>query len=230
MIIETWRTVLTNSFQNLWSGVIAFVPNLVIAIIIFIIGWLIGALIGRVVSELIKSLKLDQALRRAGVEETLKRGGLNLNSGNFIGGLIKWFIVIAFLVASFDVLGLKQINLFLQEVVLGYLPQVIISVLILLVAAVIGDVMKKTVRASAAAAHVGHSRFLGQVTKWAIWIFAIIIALNQLGIAPAIIQTLFTGFVVAISLAVGLAFGLGGQEAAARLIEKTREEMVHKND
>lgn len=229
MIIDTWRTVLTNSFQNLWNGVIAFVPNLIIAIVIFIIGWLIGSLIGRVVSELIKSLKVDQALKRAGVEEILARGGLNLNSGKFVGGLIKWFVIVVFLVAAFDVLGLRQINLFLQEVVLGYLPQVIVSVLILLVAAVIGDIMNRIVRASAAAAHVSHARFLGHVTKWAIWIFAIIIALNQLGIAPAIIQTLFTGLVVAISLAVGLAFGLGGQDAAARLIEKTRDEMTHKN-
>ncbi len=228
MIIQTWGNVLSNSFLNLWSGVVNFVPQLIIAILIIVIGWLIGALIGRVVAQIIRSLRVDEGLRKAGVEDTLARGGIVLNSGNFIGGLVKWFIILVFLIAALDVLHLTQVNQFLQGVVLFYLPQVIIAVLILMLAAVIGDLMQKVVTTSAKTAEIKSARFLGSFTKWAIWIFAVLTALLQLNIAAAFIQTIFTGIVVALSLAAGLAFGLGGQEAAARFIEKTRQEISHK--
>lgn len=228
MILQTWGDVLSRSFQNLWGGVIAFLPQLVFAILIVVIGWLIGALIGRVVAQIIRSLRVDEGLRKAGVEEALSRGGISLNTGAFVGGLIKWFIILVFLVAALDVLNLDQVNDFLQGVVLFYLPQVIIAVLILLVAAVIGDVMQKIVTTSAKTAEIRSARFLGSFTKWSIWIFAVLAALFQLNIASTFIQTIFTGVVVALSLAIGLAFGLGGQEAAARFIEKTRQEISHK--
>ncbi len=226
--VTSWGETLTASFQNLWVGVLGFVPNLIIAILIVIIGWLIGALIGRVVAQIIRSLKVDEALRKAGAEDALARGGIMLNAGNFLGGLVKWFIIVVFLVAAFDILNLDQVNAFLEGVVLGYLPRVIIAVLMLLVSAVIADVMQRVVVTSARAAEIRSARFLGSVTKWSIWIFGILIALETLNIASTFIQTIFTGFVVALSLAVGLAFGLGGQETAARILDKVRSEISHK--
>ncbi|MEK7147993.1 MAG: hypothetical protein AAB758_01720, partial [Patescibacteria group bacterium] len=77
--------------------------------------------------------------------------------------------------------------------------------------------------AKTAGVHSAH--FAGAIAKWAIWIFAILVALSQLGIAAAFSQTLFTGLVIAISLALGLSFGLGGQQAAANFLEKLRGEM-----
>lgn len=228
MLIETWADVLTRSFQELWTGIIAFIPNIIVAIIIFVLGWLVGAALGRVVQQVIRSIKVDDALKSTGLNTAVERAGFKLDSGAFIGALVKWFFIIVFLVASLDVLGLDQVNVFLQSVVLGYLPQVIVAVLILVVAAVVAEFVAKTVMGAAKAAHVSSAAFAGSVAKWAIWIFAILAALDQLQVASAFVQTLFTGVIVAISLAFGLAFGLGGQEAAARSIEKMRSEMGHK--
>jgi small-conductance mechanosensitive channel len=225
MLIDTWSSVLAKSAQNIWLGFASFVPNLIIAIIILIIGWVVGSLIGRVIAQVIKAVKVDQALRSAGVEEVVRRGGFNLDVGRFVGGLVKWFIIVVALVAAFDVLGLTQVNLFLQEVVLLYLPRVIISVLILIVAVVIADVMQRVVVGAAKAAHIRSANFLGSVTRWAIWIFALLAVLVQLNIAAPFINTLFTGIIIAISLAFGLAFGLGGQDAAARVIEKIKSDI-----
>ena len=225
MLIDTWADVLTRSFQELWAGVIAFIPNVIVALIIFVLGWLIGAALGRVVAQIIRSVKVDSALKSTGFNEAVERDGFKLGSGAFLGALVKWFFIIVFLVAALDVLGLDQVNLFLQTVVLGYLPQVIVAVLILLVAAVVAEFVAKTVVGAAKAAHVRSAAFAGSVAKWAIWIFAILAALDQLQVASAFVQTLFTGVIVAISLAFGLAFGLGGQEAAARTIEKMKSEI-----
>jgi small-conductance mechanosensitive channel len=179
------------------------------------------------VSQIIKAIKIDEALRRAGVEEFLNRGGLNLNSGAFLGGLVRWFVIIAFLIASFEVLGLYQVTGFLRDI-LNYLPQVIVAVLILIAAGIVADAMKKIVLSSAKTAELSAAPFLATVTKWVIWVFAILVALSQLGIAAGFIQTVFTGLVVALSLGLGLAFGLGGQEAASRVIDRVSKEISDK--
>ena len=225
MLLNTWGEVLTLSFQNLWVGVVNFVPNLVVALVILVVGWLIGALLGRAVWQVFKSLKVDEALRRAGFEGALRRGGLELDSGAFIGALVKWFVIVVFLVAAFDILGLSQVNAFLQDVVLGYLPRVIVAALILLVGGVVGDVAGKIVATAARTANVSSAHFAAAVSKWAVWVFAILVALSQLGIAAAFSLTLFTGVVIAVSLALGLSFGLGGQQAAGNFIERLRGEM-----
>lgn len=225
MLLDTWTTVLTRSFQDLSAGVITYLPSLLVAIIIFVIGWLVGAGLGRIVAQVVRSIRVDNALKSAGFDEVVGRAGFSLDSGAFLGGLVKWFVIIVFLVASLDVLGLTQVNRFLNDVVLGYLPQVIVAVLILLVAAVIAEVVERIVTGAAKAAEMRSARFLGTAARWSIWVFAVLAALDQLQVATAFVQTLFTGVVVAISLAVGLAFGLGGQEAAGRYIERVRDEI-----
>lgn len=224
MFLTTWAEVLNQSFQNLFYGLVAFLPNLLVAIIIFVLGWLIGAGLGRVVAQVVNSLRVDQALRAAGVERVLERAGFTLSSGAFLGMLVKWFFIIVFLVASLEVLGLSQVTQFLTIVVLGYLPHVIVAVLILLVAAVIAEAAQRLVTGSARAAELKSANLLGSIARWAIWIFAILAALDQLGVTP-FVQTLFTGLVVALALAFGLAFGLGGQQEAARYLEKMREQI-----
>ena len=97
MLLESWGVVLTRSFQDIWLGVVDFVPNLVAALIIFIVGWIIGALLGRVVSQIIQSLKIDNALKSAGAEELLSKAGFRLDSGRFLGELVKWFVIVVFL-------------------------------------------------------------------------------------------------------------------------------------
>lgn len=220
MFIENWGDVFTRSLQGVWYGVASFVPNLIIALIIFAIGWVLASLIERLVESLFKALKVDAALRSAGLEEVIKRAGHSLNAGWFVGMLVKWFVIVVFLLASFDVLGLNQVNSFLAEVV-SYIPQVIVAVIILMVAVVVGNAMHRLVVASSRAAHVRSAELLGRITKWSIWIFALLAALYNLGVAPALIQTVVMAVFAGGALAIGLAFGLGGKEVAQKLIERT---------
>lgn len=225
MILTTWADVLNQSFQSLFYGLVAFIPNLIVAIIIFIVGWLVGVGLGRVVKQIIDAIRVDQALRSTGLERVLSRAGFKLSSGAFLGFLVEWFFIIVFLVAALDVLHLTTVNLFISEVVLGYLPQVIVAVLILFVAAIVAEAAERVVVGSARAASLHSAGFIGKVTRYAIWIFAILAALAQLDVATAFVQTLFTGVVIAVSLAVGLAFGLGGQASAAKYLERFQSEI-----
>jgi hypothetical protein len=220
MFIQTWGEVFTTSLQNLWVGVIGFLPKLIIAIIIFIVGWVIGAVVGRAIGQALTSLKIDNLFKSIGTEELLARAGWKLNVGGFIGELIKWFIIIVFLITSLDVLGLAQVNAFLKDVVVLYLPKVIVAAFILILAAIVADLSERLIQATARAAQVKGAKFAGTVARYAVWLFGFIIALAQLGVAPAFMQILFTGIVAALALGAGIAFGLGGKDAAARVLEK----------
>lgn len=228
MLIQSWTVAIQQSFQEVWLNFVVFVPNIIVAIVIFVIGWIVGAILGRIVAQVVDALKIDNALRSAGFEEAVNKGGFRMSAGGLLGGLVKWFIIIVFLLAAVEVLGLNQVGVFLQQVVLSYLPQVIVAVLILLIAAVLGEFVKNLVAGAARAAEMKSAHFLGSLAKWAIWIFAFLAALAQLQVAAAFVQTLFAGVVVALSLGFGLAFGLGGQDAAARYLEKLRSEMSSK--
>ena len=176
-------------------------------------------------SQIINALKVDMALESLGAKEVVSRAGFKLDSGAFIGGLVRWFFIVVFLMAAVEVLGLREVTAFLRDIVLWYIPKVIVAAVILVAAAVLADVAQRLVRGSAQAAHLPSAAFLGGVTRWSIWVFAILAALYELGVAGPFVQTLFTGFVAMVSIAGGLAFGLGGKDAAARFVERLRSDI-----
>lgn len=228
MFIQTWGQAFNESLMNLWAGFISFVPSLLGAIILFIIGWVVGSVIGKAIAQVINALKIDKLFEGAGASEVLNRAGMKLNVGGFIGALVKWFIIVVFLMASLEILGLTQVNDFLREAVLFYLPKVIIATLVLVIATVIAGTMQRLVESSARAANVRSANMLGSIVKYAIWTFAFIIALSELGIATAFMQILFTGLVAALAIACGLAFGLGGKDAAGRAVDRFSHDMSNK--
>ena len=230
MLIQTWADVFTRALQDIGTEIIGFTPKLFVALVIFVLGWVFGVILGRVVAQIIKTIKVDNALREAGLEEVFNKAGFTLDSGKFLGGLVKWFVIVIFLVPTLEVLQLEQVNEFLRDDVLTYLPNVIAAVLILLIAALIAEVLQRIVAGSAKAADIRSAHFLGNVARWSIWLFAILAAFAQLNVATAFVETLFQGIVIALSLAVGLSFGLGGQEAAARYIDHLQDDMRHRHD
>ena len=137
---------------------------------------------------------------------------------------MRWFFIIVFLIAAVDVFELDQVTEFLRRVAL-YLPNVIVAAIILVSASLIGGALQKVVEGSAKAARLPSASLLGGIAKWAIWIFAILAALDQLSIAEAFARTLFIGLVSMIAIAGGLAFGLGGKEQAARFIERLKSDI-----
>lgn len=221
-------SVFSLSLMELWYGFINFVPSLLLAIILFIIGWVVGSIVGKAIAQVVTALKVDKLFESAGVEEVMARMGMTLNIGKFLGLIVKWFIIIVFLMASLQIVGLTDVNSFLSQAVLPYLPRVVIVAIILVIATVIAEAMRKLVVASSKAANVSSANMLGSVTYYAIWGFAFIISLSELGIAAAFMQILFTGLIAALALALGLSFGLGGKEAAAATITKISKEMSGK--
>ncbi len=214
--------IVQSSLLTLWAGVAGFIPRLVAAIVVFVIGWLLAMLLGRVAYHIIRALRVDHALTKVGFRHAWERSGFHLDSPLFFYELIKWFFVIVFLMAATNILGLEQVTLFLSTVVL-YIPKVIVAAFILLIGILVAKFMENTVRASVRAAGLASGNFLGTLTKWAIFVFSLLIALTQLQVADDVIRIFIIGLVAAISLAIGLSFGLGGVKHADEAISKLRK-------
>ncbi len=225
MLITTWSDILQNAFQDVFYAFVNFVPNVIGAILFLAIGWLVGVVLGRAVAQVFRAIKLDSALRYAGVQNVLAKAGVELNAPGFMGALVKWLVIIVFLMFSLSVIGLGQASAFLQDSLLIILPQVVLSATILIITAVVARFVDSLVTGSAKAANVHAAGFIGNLAKWAIWVMGGLTAFAQLGVDASFIYTLFTGVVVALSLAFGLAFGLGGQKAAESYLDKLHKDM-----
>lgn len=227
MLIQSWGDVFQTSLQGLWYGFAATFPVLVLAIVIFILGWIVATTLGRFVTMGVDALKLDKLFHSAGVQDVLDRAGWKLHIGGVIGWIVKWFIVLAFLVASLDLLSLTQVTIFLQSI-LAYLPNIFIAVFVLVAGGVLANIVRKVITGGAAIARVQSAKMVGSIAYYAIWILAIVTALDKLGIFGYFSQILFTGIIIMLAIAFGLAFGLGGKDAAARWINRLSDDLSSK--
>jgi len=224
MILQDWSIITTQALVNLWEGFLKFIPQLIGALLIFIIGWFISVWIGKFIAEILKRLKLDKLFEKTKWEQAFEKAEFKLTVSEFIGAIVKWVLIIVFLLAAVEVLGLGQFAGFLKAIV-GWLPNVIVAAAIFVVAVIIADFAEKLIKAVVGKMEVAYARLIGSVVKWAIWIFAILAILSQLGVASEIIQILVTGFVALIVLSSALAFGLGGKDVARDILENLRRKI-----
>jgi len=227
MLVTDWTTVVVSSLQNLWIGFASIVPSLIGALVVLILGLIVAAGLGTLVEKVFEAIKLDVFLGKLGLAPYFERAGLRLRGSHFLGRIVYWFILVAFLLAASDSLQLFALSSFLKDV-LAYLPNVLAAVLIMLATVVVANFLKKLVTASVLGAKLHAAQFLGTLTWWSIAVFGFLTALVQLNIAASIINTLVTGFIAMLALAGGLAFGLGGRDYAAHLLGKLREQTESK--
>jgi hypothetical protein len=217
------------SLSNLWAGVLGFIPSLIAALVVLIVGLIVASGLGTLVEKILDAVRLDAGLRKLGIEPYFQRAGLQLRGAHFFGRIVYWFLVIVFILAASDVLGLYALSDFLRQV-LFYIPNVVIAILIMLAAVVLANFLRRLVTASVLSARLHAAGFLGMLTWWAAVIVGFLAALEQLGIARMTIDRLETGLIAMLALAGGLAFGLGGREYAAHLLARLqqRTEIPHK--
>lgn len=224
MILTTWGDVIVASLQQVWTSVVQFIPLLLGAVLVFLVGWVIATALGKLVEQIIRALKIDELLAKFNFEKPLMKLGWKLHASTLIGTFVKWFLIVVFLLAAVNILGLTQVSDFLTDILL-YIPNIVVAAIILIIAALVSGVVEQLVRGSVEAAGYGESALVGVIARWSIWIFAFVAVLLQLGIAAALVQTLITGFVAAIAIALGLSFGLGGKDTAAAVLDKVRSEI-----
>lgn len=222
--IEDWGTATVSSLENLWFGFISVLPVILGALIVLVIVWVVSISLGRLVTQILRAFRVDEGVERLGLKKGVRKAGFKFDVSELVGDLVKWFGIIVAVLAAADILGLEKVSEFLSEVLL-YIPNIVVAAVVLIIGVLLASFLAKLTRSSVKVAGLASSDAVAAVVRWSVLIFAFLVALDQLGVAQAIIGTLVNGFVAMLAIAGGLAFGLGGREAASDFIKKVKHEI-----
>ena len=217
-MIQDWYWATYNAVQDLWVSFLYFIPNLVGAVVVFVVGWFIASWAGLGVTKVLNWLKLNQFFVKSQWDEALEKAGIKSDVAGFIGQICRWVLVITFLSASVEVLGLVTFAALLTKVV-AWLPNVIVAFLMMVVAVILADILEKIVVVSLVKVKMKHTHLASLAVKWSIYIFALFAILMQLDVASFLVQTIFTGVIAILVIGCGLALGLGAKDVVKDLLE-----------
>lgn len=224
MVVLDWLDATKIALQDIWGDFIDFIPNLLGAIVVFLIGWIIAVAIGKVVAEILKRIQFNKIFEAGEWKKALQKAEIKVDASAFIGAIIKWVLLIVFLIVAIQILGFTQLRDFFNDV-LAYLPNVVVAAFMFVVAVIIADIVEKVVRAAVEGSKMGYGGVVGAIVKWSIWVSAIFAILLQLGIAEALVTTIIQGIIALVVIAGGIAFGLGGKDVAAEMLQEARNKL-----
>ena len=225
MNYPTYQLMVVNALGDLYSKILTYLPNLVAAIIVLIVGWILAIFLSKLIVEVLEVIKVDLLANQLGLQNLGAKMEKKLSISALGGWLVKWFFFLGSFVAAADILGLNAVSSFLYQEVLSYAGQVIIAMAILLLGMLAANFFAGIVNSTVKASGLHKGEALGALTKWAILAFSVIAALSQLQIATAFLQDLFRAIIAMLAIAGGLAFGLGGQGTAKRILESAEESL-----
>src|SRR5579883_1300735 len=218
-MITNGGTAIFNALSNAVNLILTFIPRLIGFLVILVVGLIIATLVSKALTFLLRKIGFDRLSDRIGLTRFEQRMGVRMDAAGILGKIVYWFILLIFLVPAADALGLPTVSNILNTLV-AYIPNVFVAILVLFLGSLAATVVADLVRGTVASANIGNPNILAGIARWAIIGFAALIALEQLKIAPALINELFGAMVAALAIAFGLAFGLGGQDAARRWLSR----------
>jgi len=199
------------------------IPKILGFLIILLVGWMIASALAGIVASLLRSVKFNDMSQRSGITDFVHNMGWRADPAGFVANVTKWFVRLIVLTVAFDALGLPAVSQVLQQLLM-FIPNLIVAIVVLVIGGLAANALAGVVRGAASSGGMGNGELLATITRVAVWAFAIVIAVNQIGIASTLVNTLFMGFVGALALALGLAFGLGGRDTASQIVRTWYEQ------
>jgi small-conductance mechanosensitive channel len=206
-----------DALLQMLNEVLLFLPRLLTFAVILVVGYFVARIVRALLTKGLRAVHFDNIANRAGVTRTLELAGTRMDAAAVLGAIAFWWLFLIFIEMAVNALGLTEVTAFINAI-LGYLPNVFVAILILIVGSLLANVVAGIVRGAAGSAGLSTSGLLANVARWAILVFAFLAALTQLNVAQSLIFILFAAFVGMVALAGGLALGLGGVDSARGLI------------
>ncbi|MBF0331539.1 MAG: hypothetical protein HQL17_06345 [Candidatus Omnitrophica bacterium] len=212
-----WNQIVIVPLTNMLNTVAVYLPFLFGAMIILLIGWIIAKTIASVVQQVLERLKFNELSAQIGLTDILNKGGLSLSPAALLSSFVYWVLFIVVLATTMQAIGL-EVAAKLLERVMGYVPNVVSAVFVVVVGMFLANLVTGIVKAAANNAKLARAELLASIAKGGILIFTAVSALEQLNIATFFVTTTFQIFFAAVCLALALAFGIGGKDLAARIL------------
>jgi len=217
--VRDWGDAIFTSITQALALFLAAIPKIIGFIIILAIGWIVASLVAKGAAALLRSIRFNDMSQRSGFAGFVRNTGVYTDSAGFVADIAKWFIRLITLVVAFDALGLPAVSDVLRQLLL-WLPNLAVAIVVLIIGGLAANALAALVRGATAEADLGNPHLLANIARVAVWAFAIVVAVNQIGIARELVNTLFMATVGAVALALGLAFGIGGRDTAAEMLRE----------
>ncbi|BCL82978.1 small-conductance mechanosensitive ion channel [Ktedonobacteria bacterium brp13] len=218
-VITNLGVAVISSLATALALVFAFVPRLIGFLVILLIGWAIAKGLEKGVTLLLRRVGFDRVGERIGLARMEQQLNMRMDASSLLGRVVFWFIFLIFLIPAFNALELVAVSGLLNGLI-SYVPNIFVAIVVLLLGMLVASLAYDVVVA-ASSRRMKNPRMLGNVVRYFIVGFSVLIALEQLSIAPLLISILFTAVVGGAALALGLSFGLGGRETAQRLLSRS---------
>ena len=214
--ITDLSTAIVTGFTAALAAFFGVLPSLIGALIVLAIGWIVAGWIGGLLARGLRMIRFDELADRSGVTTFLERANVKADPAGVIGGLVKWYVRLVFVLIAANAVGVTAIATVVNEILL-FIPNLVVALLILGAFAWLAGLTRGFVRAALSDTNVPNAAAITMIAYAAVFAFGVFAAATQLGVAETLINTLFAGVVFGLALAFGLAFGLGGREEAAQI-------------
>lgn len=198
--------------------IISFIPTLIGAILVFIIGLVLARWLKIVVVKFLNLVRLSDLVGGETAKKFLKNADVTQKLESVVGELVRYLVILISFVAAANILGLSAVTVVFNSLI-GYLPNVLAAVIILVVGVLLAGFLEKVVKGSLGGIDIRLSRLMGKLVSYIIFAFTVLATISQLGIAKSFIDALFVGFVAMLALASGLSLGLGSKDLVKNLLE-----------
>lgn len=210
--------IFINSLNQFWLDLVHFLPKLLAVIVILFFGWLLAKLARAAVKRTLELMQFDKFAQKSGLEAFMNHGNLSLSLSGIISHVVYWLVILMFIITGSNMLGLNEVSLLMQQLA-SYLPHIIVAILVLIFGTLLARFVNRLVFAWLYGIKFERALELSTSVEYGIQILAIFVALEQLGIGTQLINSLFIIVFGALFLALAIAFGLGGKDWAAKVIE-----------
>jgi hypothetical protein len=217
--VRDWSEAMLTSLAGAMAMFFAAIPKVLAFAVILIVGWFVASLIARAIAGVLRSIHFNDLATRSGFAGFVRNIGVRSDPAGFLALVAKWFVRLIALVVAFDALGLPAVSDVLRNLLM-WLPNLAVGLVVLVIGGLLANAAAGVVRGATASAGFRHPDLIANVARASVWGFAIIVAINQIGIAQELVNTLFMGAVALIVIALGLSFGLGGRELASTLLQR----------
>ena len=215
---ETFHAIM-HSLTALWGSFERLLPQLIAAFLLLTVGWAIAKLVRKGVVRLLKLFRVDSAAEHTGIENFLLRGGVRSTVVTIIADLVYWCLMFMILIAVLNVLGMGATDALFNRILL-YIPNIVIALLVLMFGSLFARFMRSVVTAYLSNIGIGGAGLIGHLAQWALFVFILSVALDQLSIGGQVVVSAFQISFGALCFGMALAFGLAGKEWAGRILEK----------
>jgi len=214
--------IFLSSLNQFWVELVHFVPKLLAAIVILFFGWLVAKAVRLGVKRILELTHFDTFAKSSGLEAFMRSANYKVTLSGIISEVLYWLVILLFVITCANSLGLNEVAALLKELA-SYLPHIIVAILVVIFGTLFARFINRLVFAWLHSIKFEQALIISTSAEYCIQILAIFIALEQLGIGMQLIHSLFVIVFGAVFLALAIAFGLGGRDWAARIIEQSQQ-------